>query len=63
MIARYYNLQRHPTVFKALTGLRVAEFDQLVRDIKLLYIQYKPNKLAMPLPPPAQANARSESVR
>ena len=39
MIARYYNLHRHATVFKALTGLRVAEFDQLVKDVKPLYVE------------------------
>jgi DDE superfamily endonuclease/Helix-turn-helix of DDE superfamily endonuclease len=33
MIARYYNLRRYPSVFLALTGLRVGEFDQLTKDM------------------------------
>jgi hypothetical protein len=37
MIARYHNLQRYPSVFRSLTGLRVAEFDQLVKDVTPLY--------------------------
>lgn len=37
MIARYHNLQRYPTVFRSLTGLRVGEFDQLVKDFTPLY--------------------------
>jgi hypothetical protein len=37
MIARYPNLQRYPSVFRCLTGLRVGEFDQLMKDITPLY--------------------------
>jgi DDE superfamily endonuclease/Helix-turn-helix of DDE superfamily endonuclease len=37
MIARYHNLQRYPSVFRSLTGLRVAEFDQLMKDVTPLY--------------------------
>src|SRR5262245_15231222 len=37
MIARYSNLQRYPSVFRSLTGLRVGEFDQLVTDVTPLY--------------------------
>lgn len=33
MILRYAHLTRHPTVFTAMTGLRVAEFDTLVTDL------------------------------
>jgi hypothetical protein len=33
MILRYAHLSRHPGVFAALTGLRVAEFDALVADL------------------------------
>ena len=33
MILRYDDLSTHPTVFKSMTGLRVAEFDALVRDL------------------------------
>lgn len=39
MIARYHNLQRYPSVFRSLTGLRIGEFDQLVKDIVPLYAQ------------------------
>lgn len=39
MIARYANLQRHPTVFRSLTGLRTGEFDQLMKDVTPLYVQ------------------------
>ena len=39
MIARYYNLQRYSSVFRSLTGLRVREFDQLVKEITPLYAQ------------------------
>ena len=33
MILRYEHLHLHPTVFKSMTGLRVAEFDALVGDL------------------------------
>jgi DDE superfamily endonuclease/Helix-turn-helix of DDE superfamily endonuclease len=33
MILRYAHLSRHPTVFRSMTGLRVAEFDTLVADL------------------------------
>ncbi len=33
MIARYHHLRRHPRVFLAMTGLRLAEFDQLATDV------------------------------
>ncbi len=33
MILRYERLQRFPTVFKSVTGLQVAQFDELVTDI------------------------------
>lgn len=33
MIARYSTLTRHPVVFRALTGLSVAQFDALYRDV------------------------------
>jgi hypothetical protein len=38
MIAKYYNLQRHPNVFRLLTGLRVEEFDLLIKDVTPLYM-------------------------
>lgn len=39
MIARYHNLRRYRSVFRSLTGLRVEEFDQLVEDVRPLYVQ------------------------
>ena len=33
MIVRYERLQRYPTVFKSMTGLRLAQFDEVVTDI------------------------------
>lgn len=39
MIARYHNLQRYPSVFRSLTGLRVGEFDGLVKDVTPLYVE------------------------
>ena len=39
MIARYHNLQRFPTVFRSLTGLRVGEFDGLMKDVTPRYAQ------------------------
>src|SRR5215210_2429456 len=38
MIARYHNLQQYPTVFRSLTGLRVGEFEQLVKEVIPLYV-------------------------
>jgi hypothetical protein len=37
MILRHAHLRRHPAVFVAMTGLRVAEFDHLVHDVLPLY--------------------------
>ncbi len=33
MILRYERLQRFPTVFKSMTGLRTPQFDDLVTDV------------------------------
>ncbi len=33
MIFRYHHLRHHPSVFLAVTGLRLSEFDQLVSDL------------------------------
>jgi len=33
MIARYECLHRHPVVFRALTGVSLAEFDTLIADV------------------------------
>ena len=34
MILRYERLHRHPAIFKAMTGLYVAEFDELLTDVE-----------------------------
>ena len=34
MILRYERLHRHPAIFKAMTGLYVAEFDDLLTDVQ-----------------------------
>ena len=46
MICRYSELHKHETVFKALTGLRVAEFDQLVIDVLPEYEQAEQKRLS-----------------
>ncbi len=48
MICRYDELHKHETVFKALTGLRVAEFNQLVIDILPEYEQAEQKRLSRP---------------
>ncbi len=40
MILRYEYLSTHPTVFKSMTGLRVGEFDALVRDLLPRYRRF-----------------------
>jgi hypothetical protein len=52
MIGRYQELHQHETVFKALTGLRVSEFDQLLADLTSEYEQAEQERLS-----------RSERVR
>jgi hypothetical protein len=46
MICRYQELHHHETVFKALTGMRVSEFDQLVDDLLLEYEQAEVERLS-----------------
>ena len=48
MIGRYQELHQHETVFKALTGLRVAEFDPLVADLLAEYEQAEQHRLSRP---------------
>jgi len=48
MICRYQELHCHGTVFKALTGLRVLEFDQLVIDLLPEYEQAEVERLSHP---------------
>lgn len=48
MILRYHYLCRQATVFMAMTGLRVAEFDQLVRDLLPGYAAAEEDRLSRP---------------
>ena len=48
MICRYQELHKHETVFKALTGLQVSEFEQLVADILPEYEQSEEKRLDHP---------------
>jgi len=45
---RYQYLKKNKTVFKAMTGLHVAEFDQLVQDILPSYAQAQEQRLSRP---------------
>ena len=48
MILRYGHLQRHPAVVQAMTGLRVAEFDELVDDVLPAFGQAEAARLSQP---------------
>lgn len=48
MICRYQQLQQHETVFKALTGLSLSEFDQLVVELLPEYEQAEVERLSRP---------------
>jgi hypothetical protein len=75
MIARYDNLRCYPTVFRSLTGLRLAEFDALARDVAPLLAQaehrrhlfartpsgaYQPRRRAIGAGPPAKLDGRDQ---
>ena len=48
MILRYERLQRFPTVFKSMTGLRVAQFDDLVTDVRPRLLAAEQARLTRP---------------
>jgi hypothetical protein len=48
MIMRYIHLTQHPTVFYAVTGLRVMEFDNLLEDVLPRYAQAEQARLTRP---------------
>jgi hypothetical protein len=48
MILRYARLSRQPGVFRSLTGLRVAEFDTLVADLRPAYAAGERERLQRP---------------
>ena len=45
---RYGHLSQHPTVFKAMTGLRVKEFDEVVEEVLPKYVQAEEARLSRP---------------
>jgi hypothetical protein len=50
MIARYEHLRRHPAVFQAMTGLRLAEFDAVVTALLPRYQVAEVARLTQPTP-------------
>jgi hypothetical protein len=48
MILRYEHLRHHAAVFQAMTGLRVAEFDELVADVLPAFGQAEVARLSRP---------------
>jgi hypothetical protein len=48
MIMRYEHLSQHPTVFKAVTGLSVKEFDELTEDVLPKYAEAEETRLSRP---------------
>ena len=48
MILRYAHLARYPTVFRSMTGLTVAQFDALARDLQPPYAAAEQRRLARP---------------
>jgi hypothetical protein len=48
MIMRYHHLTQHPNVFYSVTGLRVAEFDELLADVLPRYAQAEQERLTRP---------------
>lgn len=62
MIARYHNLQRYPAVFLSLTGLRVGEFDQLVKDVTPLYMQVEKKRHALAITPSGERVVRRRAI-
>ena len=45
MIMQYKYISRHPKIFPKVTGLTVAEFDQLVTDIVPSYVEAEQERL------------------
>lgn len=59
MIARYHHLSRYPRVFLAMTGLRIAEFKQLLADVLPSYVAAETARhSAIPLPKGARRQRR-----
>ena len=49
MLLRYAHLARYPTVFRAMTGLTVAQFDALALDLQPRYAAAEQRRLARPI--------------
>lgn len=45
---RYEQLTKHPNVFLSATGLRVDEFDQLIKEVQARYVQAEHERLSRP---------------
>lgn len=48
MIMRYIHLTQHPNVFYSVTGLHVAEFDELLADVLPQYANHEQQRLKRP---------------
>ena len=48
MIMRYIHLTQHPNIFYSVTGLRVAEFDELLADVLPPYADHEQQRLERP---------------
>ena len=48
MIMRYIHLTQYPNVFYSVTGLRVAEFDELLADVLPQYADHEQHRLERP---------------
>ena len=48
MILRYERLQRFPAVFKSMTSLRVAHFDDLLADVRPRLLAAEQTRLSRP---------------
>jgi Helix-turn-helix of DDE superfamily endonuclease/DDE superfamily endonuclease len=62
MILHYYTLSQHPNIFLKMTGLRVAEFDTLLRDILPAYLAAESARLARPQRQRAQGGGRDSEL-
>lgn len=62
MIARYNHLHRYPSVFLALTGLRVGEFEQLAKDLAPLYVHSHQQHQSMAITPSRTFKVRERAV-
>src|SRR5215211_7391431 len=62
MIVRYAHLSRHPEVFRAMTGLTVAAFDDLVNDLLPACAQARQRRLQRPSRKRAPGGGRHDQL-